>query len=262
MPLIVSCTTVKSSDGENLVIFWKNASKTPFGPVLGEKLLKQLDTAILELQSAYKPPKPPATDKRHKNAEKPATCLIQKPGVCGLYHFAWWFAQGQAKTKAPVISANLIETAYKNQACIQFFRQIAPFLQILGLIYQIIDPQDYWSALSRVRVMRARGGAWDLFCTSRRFPFHGVAVLRNLQVRPHRDRGDRKDGYTMMICAGNFTKGHLVIPDLRIRLDFKPVDVIMFKAAILEHYLTDFEGDRTSFVFFNHQNIWNYTKLA
>lgn len=66
----------------------------------------------------------------------------------------------------------------------------------------------------------------------------------------------------MMICAGNFTKGHLVIPDLRIRLDFKPGDVIMFKAAILEHYLTDFEGDRTSFVFFNHQNIWNYTKLA
>lgn len=113
MPLIVSSTTVKSSDGENLVIFWKNASKTPFGPVLGEKLLKQLDTAILELQSAYKPPKPPATDKRHKNAEKPATCLLQKPGVCGLYHFAWWFAQGQAKTKAPVISAHLIETAYK-----------------------------------------------------------------------------------------------------------------------------------------------------
>ncbi|RPB06917.1 hypothetical protein P167DRAFT_478219, partial [Morchella conica CCBAS932] len=83
--------------------------------------------------------------------------------------------------------------------------------------------------------------------------FHGVAILRNLRVRPHRDGGDRKDGYTMMICAGNFTGGYLVLPQLGIKLDFKPGDIIMFKAALLEHFLSDFEGDRTSFVFFNHQ---------
>lgn len=133
-------------------------------------------------------------------------------------------------------------------------------LQIISLLYQIVDPQDNWSALSRARV--TRGGTWGQFTTSRRFPFHGVAILRNLRVRPHRDGGDRKDGYTMMMCAGNFTGGYLVLPQLGIKADFKPGDIIMFKAELLEHFLSDFEGYRTSIVFFNHQNIWDYTKLV
>lgn len=35
----------------------------------------------------------------------------------------------------------------------------------------------------------------------------------------------------------------------------------MFRAALLEHYLTHFVGDRTSLVFFTHQDIWDATSI-
>ncbi|KAI5842218.1 hypothetical protein DFP73DRAFT_608522 [Morchella snyderi] len=247
-PTVSTNTIIKTSDGEILLVLWKKAIEIPFGHVAGNELLIKLDTAIVNLQTSYKPPKPPPTDKRHKDT----SVSIQMKGICGVYHFAWWFAKGQAKTKDPVISAHLIDTAYKNQTCIQFFRELAPFQQLLGMIYQVIDPQDYMDALGRVRTTR-RNGAWSLFATSRRFPFHGLALLRNMRVRPHRDGGDRKLGFTMTICAGDFTDGYLVLPSLKIKLDFKPGDVIMFKSALLEHYMTKFEGDRTCF---------NYSQLS
>lgn len=63
-----------------------------------------------------------------------------------------------------------------------------------------------------------------------------------------------------MMYAGNFTGRYLILPQLEIKLDFKPVDIIIFKAELQEHFLSDFEGYRTSILFLNHQNIWDYTK--
>lgn len=116
---ITKSIAIKSSDGdENLLIFWKNTFAVPFGPTLGDALVNTLNSAITELQSVYKPPKPPVTDKRHNegmNSKKSASnpTIVNKPGVCGLWHFAWWFAKGQSWSKPPVISAHLINSAYK-----------------------------------------------------------------------------------------------------------------------------------------------------
>lgn len=106
LPLINNSTILKSHDSEILAVFWKNAFNVPFGSTVGHRIIHDLSEAIYNLESVYTPPPPPATDKRHRNA-KP------QPGICGLWHFAWWFAQGQNKTREPVISAHLIEAAYK-----------------------------------------------------------------------------------------------------------------------------------------------------
>lgn len=49
---------------------------------------------------------------------------------------------------------------------------------------------------------------------------------------------------------------NLVLPDLGVKLDFKPV---FFRSGLLEHFVTDFEGERSSMVFFfsHGDETWN-----
>ena len=84
---------------------------------------------------------------------------------------------------------------------------------------------------------------------SRRACFHGLALLRNLQVDAHKDRSDVPNGWVAMVCLGDFSGGYLALPDLGVKLDFKPGDIILFRSRLLEHFVTDFEGDRSSIVF-------------
>ena len=61
-----------------------------------------------------------------------------------------------------------------------------------------------------------------------------------------------------MVCWGDFSGGYLALPDLRVKLDFKPGDIIFFGSRLLEHFVTDFEGKRSSMVFFTHENVLKY----
>ena len=61
-----------------------------------------------------------------------------------------------------------------------------------------------------------------------------------------------------MVCWGDFSGGYLALPDLRVKLDFKPGDIIFFRSRLLEHFITDFEGERSNMVFFTHENVLKY----
>lgn len=98
----------------------------------------------------------------------------------------------------------------------------------------------------------------DCFKVSRRACFHGLALLRNLQVDAHKDRSDVPNGWVAMVCWGDFSGGYLALPDLGVKLDFKPGDIIFFRSRLLEHFVTDFEGERSSMVFFTHENVLKY----
>ena len=71
----------------------------------------------------------------------------------------------------------------------------------------------------------------------------------------HKDMSDTPRGWVAMICCGNFTGGYLVLADLGVKLDFKPGDIIFFRSRLLEHFITDFVGERSSLVFFTHENV-------
>jgi hypothetical protein len=74
----------------------------------------------------------------------------------------------------------------------------------------------------------------------------GTRFPSNLQVEPHKDRSDAKHGWMGICCAEQFTGGLLVLPKLKLKLQNKPGDVVYFQSTILEHYVTEFEGDRSS----------------
>lgn len=62
-----------------------------------------------------------------------------------------------------------------------------------------------------------------------------------------------------MGCSGKFTGRYLVLSDLGIKIDFKPVDVIMFGTGPLERFITYSAKDRSSLVFFTRREIWDTT---
>lgn len=63
------------------------------------------------------------------------------------------------------------------------------------------------------------------------------------------------DGYAAMMPWGRFSGGALVLPELGIKIPYKPGDVLLIRSALLEHYLTDFDGERTSTIFFLHKDV-------
>jgi hypothetical protein len=82
-----------------------------------------------------------------------------------------------------------------------------------------------------------------------------MAVLHGAKVGIHKDKGDVKDGWVAMICCGEFEGGDLCIPGLGLKLQHRPEDVVFLRSSLLEHFVSDFDGSRTSLVFFSHENL-------
>ena len=82
-----------------------------------------------------------------------------------------------------------------------------------------------------------------------------MAVLRGAKVGIYKDRGDVKDGWVVMICCGEFEGGELCFLGLGLKLEHKPGDVIFFHSTLLKYFVFDFNGNRTSLVFFSYENL-------
>lgn len=87
----------------------------------------------------------------------------------------------------------------------------------------------------------------------------GIAVNRNNRVMPHKDVTDFRDGWAVMCCFGNFRDGELCLPALSVNIDgqikegiksaYRPRDVILFRATLMEPYVEVLTGTRI-FLFF------------
>ena len=84
-----------------------------------------------------------------------------------------------------------------------------------------------------------------------------MAVLCSAKVGIHKNRGDVKDSWVAMICCREFEGGELCFLGLGLKLEHKPGDVIFFCSTLLEHFISNFDGNRTSLVFFSYENLIN-----
>lgn len=83
-----------------------------------------------------------------------------------------------------------------------------------------------------------------------------LALIVNLTVDPHKDKGDVKDGWVSTTCFGDFEGAHPVFPELHLRLDMKPGDLVLAKSAVAEHFLTPIvSGERGCHTRFTKANI-------
>lgn len=83
-----------------------------------------------------------------------------------------------------------------------------------------------------------------------------LALLVNVGVNAHKDRYDVKDGWTEVNCEGQFTGGDQVFPDLRIKIQLEPGDLVLAHYAVLEHWVENIvEGQRYCHVRFTKRDI-------
>lgn len=63
-----------------------------------------------------------------------------------------------------------------------------------------------------------------------------------------------------MTCFGNFERGNLCLPTLEVKgiggvqIPYRPGDIIFLRASVLEHFVSDFDGERSVFVLFTKNN--------
>jgi len=73
------------------------------------------------------------------------------------------------------------------------------------------------------------------------FPYNAVVVDQECNL--HRDKGDGKDMLCCIVAAGDF-KGEFCIPELGIRVPWKPGHMIFIRSYSLAHQISKWAGDK------------------
>ena len=178
----------------------------------------------------------------------------KKWGAWGRYIFGLWHATGQTHLE-PGLSADEVKTARRATAVQEWYPAFAPVLQAIGRIFQEVDPWAYHVYRANYQYWAARWEFMKRQYVSSRCCFLSTAILINQHVLPHRDGGDMVNGWVAMTVFGDFEGGYLCLPDLNSRIPFQPGDVVIFRSALLEHYVTRFKGQRYSCVFFTKATV-------
>ncbi|KAL6058068.1 hypothetical protein QOT17_015047 [Balamuthia mandrillaris] len=91
-------------------------------------------------------------------------------------------------------------------------------------------------------------------------PFATIVINVNFCVSAHLDKNDYRGGVTAILVLGTFTDGGaLVLPELNIRIEAKPGDLIFFNGFDIKHKVEPyFGGTRYSIVFFCHHDMLSF----
>ena len=86
-----------------------------------------------------------------------------------------------------------------------------------------------------------------------------VAINRNNKVIPYKDVKNFCDGWAVMCCFREFEGEELCLPTMSVetpegvktglRMRYSPGDVVLFRATMFEHFVTEFKGERTYLVY-------------
>ena len=133
----------------------------------------------------------------------------------------------------------------------------------LAALYKAFELQAYERAKKHRDLMVDSGtglkrySKWQCHLTSAR--------VTNRSVSNHKDGGDSRGTMATWTCFGRFTGADICLPTLDHRLRFLPGDAMILNAAICEHCVTPFIGERTSIVWFSKSDedsiVKHYTQM-
>ncbi|KAF8454262.1 hypothetical protein BDZ91DRAFT_562754 [Kalaharituber pfeilii] len=104
----------------------------------------------------------------------------------------------------PTLSRHIGSAGYKQRAVGAFFNNISQLIQVIGMLFLVIDPDCYLRYWRLFQEDCSNNVPCSLLNTSRRACYYGLALLRNTQVEAHKNYNDTPDGWVAMCCWGNF----------------------------------------------------------
>jgi hypothetical protein len=155
----------------------------------------------------------------------------ERTGVTHLVHA--WHMQGHHATKSPLKpSADMVRNAQVAQAVQWYLAYTRPLALTLQEMFKVSWPEDYEKYRKAFEA-----GVW---VEDDPGPWLGRAIVWKLQVLPHRDGLD--GGPTAIFCLGRFSGGECYLPDLHIKLRYRPGDVLIFLSGDLYHAVGDWKA--------------------
>src|SRR6202007_2676336 len=122
------------------------------------------------------------------------------------------------------------------------------FIELVNSLYAKYLPEFYAKQLAVVEKV-----PWRLLRTV----FPALYVAKNFQTAYHRD-GNLKGAMTAITPLGSFSGGDLVLLRWRIRIPYKPGDLLLFDAEEL-HGNLPFEGERQSVALYCSRHISDFS---
>ncbi|KAG1787192.1 uncharacterized protein HD556DRAFT_1213036, partial [Suillus plorans] len=145
-------------------------------------------------------------------------------GVLHLVHA--WPDQGHKAAKHGVHpSADMVRGCRGSQYVYRYFKDTEELALCLATMFRTAFPEFY---LKYERAFKA--GKWTVVDPG---PFLGRAVVWKLNVLPHQDGLD--EGPAVIFPMGYFSGGECYLPDLKIKLTYRPGEVIILMAGALYH---------------------------
>ncbi|GAA6014503.1 hypothetical protein JCM8202_001561 [Rhodotorula sphaerocarpa] len=133
------------------------------------------------------------------------------------------------------------------------FRALPTLWLGLSIMMEMIVPGAYDLYRHAFRRLRHRNIFADVV-GSPHLLFLAYSLVVNRQVAAHFDNRDPRYGWAGMSVFGQFVGGDLFFPDLNLRIEYRPGDILIFHSAILRHCVLDFTGERYAIVAFSHED--------
>jgi hypothetical protein len=179
----------------------------------------------------------------------------------GTYRFTVHHSPGHPPPNSPSISSDLLAKSCGGSIAGVTFRAsdvIKDLSERISLMLASIDP-DSWDRYRQTYIETSeRFDSLKVFDKCPIQCFVGYYLFINIMTTIHRGGKDPPDGWVAMVVLGNFTGGHLYIPDLGISLPYNAGDVIFFRSWALKHFISHFQGNRYVVLFSTSRSIFEW----
>ncbi|KAL8829838.1 MAG: hypothetical protein Q9191_001790 [Dirinaria sp. TL-2023a] len=250
-PVVRDSTVVKCQDGRPLLYIIKGGMFAGLSADEQQHLSMQSTKAIQDLVEAYEPPAPTASDPRARQDREEQSAKWKARGK----PWGRYYGTGQRGVRPPVISTHSKPQRKEGvQSVADYMRATAWEHTQVARWLSVIDSERHLELHSRYQGL----GQEELkhLYQGEHACHSGLAFLVNLSVEPHKDSNDAKDSWTSTNVWGEFRGGHVVFPDLGLRVAQEPGDLILSHAAIPTHLVEDVEdGERFCNVRFTKEDI-------
>ncbi|KZP27388.1 hypothetical protein FIBSPDRAFT_730851, partial [Athelia psychrophila] len=88
-------------------------------------------------------------------------------------------------------------------------------------------------------------------------------ILFNIQKEVHVDKQDPPLSWVVDLALGEHKGGHLVLPQLGLRIRLEPGDMIMLRGRMIRHGVEDWTGgQRICMPHFTHSSTWRMMNMG
>ena len=157
------------------------------------------------------------------------------------YHITSGHVGLGAKDRSARPSSTFVKNVTAFDTNIALIHSLSFITQLTNQALLHLDP-DSFKIYSESRELSTHSDATKTILKEDHSIWLGKAILINETTEWHRDIGDKKDGWCAICYFGEYAGSELFLPDLEVRIDVRPGDVVLIRSFALVHFVNHWTG--------------------